>query len=219
MITLHHIPYSRSMRIMWLLEEMGLDYEVETYAITDGSLRDPAYLAKSPGGRAPALEIDGQVIFESPAITEYLCETRPEHALGRLAGEAERIAFLQWLSYAETQASTIASLNLQMVFLRPPAKASPVVLKLEVARLRASVKVIEAALDGQDWLLPSGFSAADTMLGFNLFAVPFFVDLAPFPNVRAYIDRIEARPAYQAVLAKEGPQNFYAQDFYPVPEV
>ena len=81
------------------------------------------------------------------------------------------------------------------------------------------MKVIEAALDGQDWLLPSGFSAADTMLGFNLFAVPFFIDLAPFPNVRAYIDRIQARPAYQAVLAKEGPQSFYAQDFYPVPEV
>lgn len=218
MITLHHIPYSRSMRIMWLLEEMGLEYGAETYSITDGSLRDPAYLAKSPGGRAPALEIDGAVIIESPAITEYLCETRPEHGLGRLAGEPERIAFLQWLSYAETQASTIASLNLQMVFLRPPAKASPVVLKLEVARLRASVKVLEAALGDQDWLLPSDFSAADTMMGFNLFAVPFFVDLDPFPAVRAYIERIGARSAYQAVLAKEGPQQFYAQDFYPVPE-
>lgn len=218
MITLHHIPYSRSMRIMWLLEEMGLQYDVARYSITDGSLRDPAYLKKSPGGRAPALEVDGQVIFESPAITEYLCETRPEHGLGRLAGEDERIAFLQWLSYAETQASIIASLNLQMVFLRPPAKASPVVLKLEVARLKASVAMLEAALEGQEWLLPSGFSAADTMMGFNLFAVPFFVDLAPFPTVRAYIARINARPAYQAVLAKEGPQAFYAQEFYPVPE-
>lgn len=218
MITLHHIPFSRSLRIMWLLEEMGLSYGVETYSITDGSLRAPEYLAKSPGGRAPALEIDGTVIFESPAITEYLCEIHPEHGMGRLAGDAERVSFLQWLSYSETQASTIASLNLQMVFLRPPAKASPVVLKLEVARLRASVKVLEAALGGSDWLLASGFSAADTMMGFNLFAVPYFVDLEPFPNVRAYIDRIHARPAYQAALAKEGPQQFYAQDFYPVPE-
>ena len=217
MITLHHIPYSRSLRIMWLMEEMGLGYEVQRYAITDGSLRTPEYLAKSPGGRAPALEIDGTVIFESPAITEYLCETRIEHGLGRLAGDSERIPFLQWLSYAETQASIIASLNLQMVFLRPPAKASPVVLKLEVARLRGTLNVLEDALGDQDWLLPSGFSAADTMMGFNLFAVPFFVELDPFPNVRAYIDRIKARPAYQAALAKEGPQTFYAQDFYPVP--
>lgn len=217
MITLHHIPYSRSLRIMWLMEEMGLSYEVQRYAITDGSLRTPEYLAKSPGGRAPALEIDGAVIFEGPAITEYLCETRVEHGLGRLPGDIERIPFLQWLSYAETQASIIASLNLQMVFLRPPAKASPVVLKLEVARLRGTLKVLEDALGGQDWLLPSGFSAADTMMGFNLFAVPFFVELDPFPNVRAYIDRINARPAYQAVLAKEGPQAFYAQGFYPVP--
>jgi glutathione S-transferase len=57
------------------------------------------------------------------------------------------------------------------------------------------------------------------MMGFNLFAVPFFVDLDPFPAVRAYIDRIQSRPAYQAVLEREGPQTFYAQDFYPVPEV
>ena len=218
MIVLHHIPYSRSMRIMWLLEEMGLTYQVERYSITDGSLRAPAYLEKSPGGRAPALEIGGQAVFESPAITEYLCETHPDLGFGRLAGDAERIPFLQWLSYAETQASIIASLNLQMVFLRPPAKASPVVLKLEVARLRASVKMLEQALTGQDWLLASGFSAADTMMGFNLFAVPFFVDLEPFPAVRAYIERIHQRPAYQAVLAAEGPQQFYAQDFYPVPE-
>lgn len=219
MITLHHIPYSRSMRIMWLLEEMGLSYNVHTYAITDGSLRTPDYLAKAPSGRVPALEIDQDALFESPAITEYLCEIFPEHGLGRLAGDPERIAFLQWLSFAETQASTLATLNLQMVFLRPPAKPSPVVVKLEVARLRASVKVIEQALGDQDWLLPSGFSAADTMLGFNLFAVPFFIDLEGFPNVRAYIDRIHARPAYQAMMAKEGPQTFYAQEFYPVPEV
>lgn len=218
MIRLHHIAYSRSFRIMWLLEEMGLAYEIAPYRITDGSLRTPDFMALSPAGRVPALEMDGQVIFESPAITEYLCETHTEQGLGRLAGDPERVAFLQWLSFAETQASTVASLNLQMIFLRPPAKPSPVVIKLEVARLRASVKVIEQALNGQDYLLPSGFSAADTMMGFNLFAVPYFVKLDAFPLTRAYIDRIRDRPAYQRVLAHEGAQEFYDQPFYPVPE-
>lgn len=218
MITLHHVPYSRSMRIMWLLEEMGLSYGTETYAISDGSLRRPEFLAKAPSGRVPALEIDGQVIFESPAIAEYLCETRPDHGLGRLAGDPERIAFLQWLSFAETQASILGSLNMQMVFLRPPATPSRAVLKLEIARLRATVQVMEDALGDQDWLLPSGFSAADVMMGFNLFAVPYYVKLDAYPKVQAYINRMTARPAYQAVIAREGPQSFYSKDFYPLPD-
>ena len=217
MIRLHHIPFSRSFRIMWLLEEMGLAYDVATYSITDGSLRSEDYLKLAPSGRAPALEIDGTVIFESPAITEYLCETRPEHGLGRAAGDPERIAYLQWLSFAETQASTIASLNLQMVFLRPPAKPSPTVVKLDVARLKSSVRVLDDALGDQEWLLPSGFSGADTMMGFNLFAAPFFVDLTPFANVQGYLARIEAREGFQAARVKDGPQRFYDQDFYPVP--
>ena len=217
MIHLHNIPYSRSFRIMWLLEEMGLAYNLTNYSITDGSLRTKEYLSISPAGRVPALEIDGNVIFENPAITEFLCETYPETELGRLASDKERIAFLQWLSFSETQASTIASLNLQMVLLRPPAKASPVVLKLEVARLRASVGVVERALKDQEYLLPSGFSAAATMMGINLFAIPYFVDLEPFPKVRAYGERIAARPAFQAARARDGKQEFYDQDFYPVP--
>lgn len=217
MIRLHHIPFSRSFRIMWLLEEMGLAYDVATYSITDGSLRSEEYRKLAPSGRAPALEIDGTVIFESPAITEYLCETRPDHGLGRAAGDPERIAYLQWLSFAETQASTIASLNLQMVFLRPPAKPSPTVVKLDVARLKSSVRVLDEALGDQEWLLPSGFSGADTMMGFNLFAAPFFVDMTPFANVQAYLARIEAREGFQVARAKDGPQRFYDQDFYPVP--
>ena len=217
MIRLHHIPFSRSFRIMWLLEEMGLAYDVATYSITDGSLRSEEYLKLAPSGRAPALEIDDTVIFESPAITEYLCETRPDHGLGRAAGDPERIAYLQWLSFAETQASTIASLNLQMVFLRPPAKPSPTVVKLDVARLKSSVRVLDDALGDQEWLLPSGFSGADTMMGFNLFAAPFFVDLTPFANVQGYLARIEAREGFQAARVKDGPQRFYDQAFYPVP--
>ena len=69
-----------------------------------------------------------------------------------------------------------------------------------------------------DWLLPSGFSGADIMFGFNLRAVPYFVKLDGFPGLQAYWARIEARPGYQRALAKDGAQEFYDRDFYPVPE-
>ncbi len=215
MIRLHHVPLSRSFRILWLLEEMGLDCELVLYDITDGSLRAPEFLKISPGGRVPALEIDGTTVFESEAITQYLCESRPEHGLGRVPNDPERVAYLEWLGFAETQASIITSLNLQHLFLRPPAKPSVDVLKLEAARLGASLKMLDRHLSGQDWLLASGFSAADTMMGFNLYAAPYYVDMARFAHVAAYLERIETREGYKRARARDGEQKFYTQAFYP----
>ncbi|MCA0274284.1 MAG: glutathione S-transferase family protein [Proteobacteria bacterium] len=216
MIRLHHVPFSRSFRILWLMNEMGLEFEVTEYSITDGSLRKPDYLAKSPAGRVPALEIDGITLFESGAITEYLCETRPDHGLGRTPGHPERAAFLEWLHYAETMAHLIANLNLQWVFLRDPAMRSPTLLKMEARRLALTLAPLEATLARQDYLLASGFSGADTMLGYNLLAVPHFVRLDPYPAIRAYIDRIARRPGHVAARARDGVQQFYKRDFYEV---
>lgn len=216
MIRLHHVPFSRSFRILWLLTEMGLEFEVMEYSITDGSLRRPDYLAKSPAGRVPALEIDGTTLFESGAITEYLCETRPEHGFGRAPGDPERAAYLEWLHYAETMAHLIANLNLQWVFLRDPAMRSPTLLKMEARRLALTLAPLEAVLSKQDHLLPSGFSGADTMFGYNLLAVPYFVRLDPYPAIRAYIARIALRSGYAAARARDGVQQFYSRDFYEV---
>jgi glutathione S-transferase len=217
-VRLHHVPWGRSFRILWLLCEMGLEPdEIVTYQIGDRARRDPAFLAKSPGGRIPALEIDGQTLFESAAISQYLCETRPEHGFGRGPGHPERVRFLEVMGFAETQASLIEQLNLNHVFLRPPAKPSPVVVKLNTARLRATVAAFDGMIEG-DYILPSGFSAADVMMGFNLYAVPYFVPMDPWPKLQAYWDRLQARPAFRAAVALEGPRDFYAQDFYPVPD-
>ncbi|SEO26784.1 glutathione S-transferase [Salinihabitans flavidus] len=218
MIRLHHVAFSRSFRILWLLEEMGLEAEIRHYGLTDGSLRAEEYRSISPAGRVPALEIDGITIHESGAIVEYLCETRPEHGLGRLPGDPERVPFLEWLGFAETQASILASLNMQHLFMGDPSPASPAVLRLEAARLASTLKPMEAVMKKRDWLLPSGFSAADTMMGFNLFSAPYFVDFARFGALRAHIARIEARPAYVRAREKDGVQQFYSKPFYPVPE-
>lgn len=213
---LHHVPHSRSFRILWLLHEIGLEPEIRRYAIGDRSMRDGGLGAHSPATRVPSLEIDGLSIAESGAIVQYLCETRAP-ALDRPAGHAERAAFLQWIHYGETVASLIENLNLNHVFLRPPARPSPAVVKLTTLRLGQALAGMEARLD-RDWLLPSGFSGADVMMGFTLFAAPYFVALDPFPALQAYKARIEARPAYRAAWAVDGPQRFYARDFYPVPE-
>lgn len=218
MMRLHHVPFSRSFRVLWLLEELGLECELVQYSIRDGSLRDPDFLAISPAGRVPALETGDSVLFESGAILQTLCEAHPEAGLAPMPGDAERARYLELMGYAETMASLIENLNLQHVFLRDPSQASPVVIKVTTGRLAATLAGMERILGDRDFLLAAGFSAADVMMGFNLFAAPFYVKLDPFPKLRAYRDRLEARPAYQRARTKDGENDFYIKDFYPVPE-
>ena len=216
MIRLHHVPWGRSFRVLWLLQEMGLTPELELYQIGTRKMQEPGLKDHSPAGRIPALEIDGRTIFESAAILQYLCETRPEFGFGRVPGDADRVAYLEAMGFAETQASLIEQLNLNHLFLRPPAKPSPAVVKLNTLRLKGTLEALDGMVAG-DYLLPSGFSAADAMLGFNLFAAPFYVRLDPWPGLQAYWARLQARPAFQAAAKIEGPQEFYARDFYEVP--
>jgi glutathione S-transferase len=217
-IVLHHVPHSRSFRILWLLEELGLEARIVSHTITGGSLRAPDVLAVTPAGRAPALEIDGLAMFESGAIAQYLAERHPEAGLGRPPGDPERAAYLQALHFAETMASLIENLNLSHVFLRPPARPSIPVLKITTARLRDTLRALEGMLGEDGYLLPGGFSAADTMLGFNLWAAPRFVRLDPFPKLCAYRGRLAARPAFSVAQGKDGEQTFYDRDFYEIPD-
>lgn len=219
MIRLHHVPFSRSFRVLWLLEELGLDYDVIPYSLRDGSLREPAFLAISPAGRVPALEMNGTVLFESGAIVQSLCEAHSEAGFAPEPGTPERGRYLEMLGYAETMASLIESLNLQRIFLRDPSQASAVVIRLVTARLRATLAGLDEMLSDDGYLLDAGFSGADAMMGFNVFAAPYYVKFDPFPRLTGYRDRLSARPAYQRARARDGAQEFYTQDFYPMPEV
>lgn len=218
MIRLHHVPWGRSFRVLFLLCEMGITPdEIIRYRIGDRAMREPGLTGVSPAGRIPALEIDGITIFESAAILQYLCESRPEHGFGRPPGHPERVRYLELMGFAETMASLIEQLNLNHLFLRPPARPSATVIKLNTLRLAATLGALEGMIEG-DYLLPSGFSAADAMMGFNLFAAPYYVRMEPYPTLRAYWDRLQARPGFQQAAAIEGPQRFYARDFYEVPD-
>lgn len=217
MIRLHHVPLGRSFRVMWLLEELGLDYEVAYYSIRDGSMRTPEFLALSPAGRVPALEYHGEALFESGAILQLLCERHPDPALQPAAGADARALYLEMLAYSETVGCLVENLNLNRVFLRDPADASPVVIKLLTARLRAALGAMERRMAG-DFLLTTGFSAADIMFAYGFELARYYVRFDDFPRLTAYWDRLKARPGYRRARARDGEQDIYAQDFYPVPE-
>jgi glutathione S-transferase len=216
---LHSIAGSRSFRVNWLLHELGEAVEIVPYQIMDGSLQAPTFKAMSPARRVPALEIDGRVLYESGAIVQYLCETREGHKLMPDIATDARAEWLQWLHYAETIAAGIQNLNMQHLFLPKDWMKSPTIMGIETKRLAIALKAVETALsDRREFLLFSGFSAADVMMGFTLESAGRYVRFDSYPLTSEYLRRIEARPAYQGAQAAEGSQQFYTQDFYDVPE-
>ncbi|TCO72509.1 glutathione S-transferase family protein [Rhodovulum euryhalinum] len=218
MIRLHHCPQARSFRTLWLLHEMGLEFEIRSYSFFDKSLRHPDYLALSPAGRVPALEIDGRVLFESGAITEYLVETRPDCGLGRFPGNPDRADWLEWLHFAETIGQHLASLTQQHIALREDWMRSPTVMRLEAKRLEKALEVVDRAIEGRDWLLPSGFSAVDTNVGYGVMIARRFVPAELLPGVDAYYRRLAERAAFQRAMAEDGTPEIYKREFYEVPD-
>lgn len=220
MITLHHVPQTRSMRVLWLLHELGIDFQVVVHPF-DKSLRRPEFLSLSPAGRVPALEIEGERMFESGAMVEYLCEKVPDAGLGRLPGEMGRMDWLIWVHFAETISQHVAILTQQHIMLYEPSMRSPTVMKLEAARLKKCYAAIEAQLstpvENRDHLLTSGFSACDICVGQALYMARHFARLDGFPETASWYDRITARPAFCAALPHPDGARLYEQAFYEVP--
>jgi glutathione S-transferase len=199
MLKLYHCAETRSMRSLWLLNELQIPFELIEMPFDLSVLRSADYLAAHPLGRVPCL-VDGDFrLFESGAIAEYLCERHPEGGLGRLAGNAERYEWLQWIHYSETMAVHAASLVQQRFFIAA-ADRSAVIAKLEGRRLEKAVQVLEPLLFNREYLLRSGFSAADIGVGYSLHLADRLIDLAKFPNVTRYLERLRARPAFRASL-------------------
>lgn len=222
MIRLHHCHETRSMRVLWLLNELGVPFELDVHSF-DKTLRKPDYLALSPAGRVPALEIDGTTMFESGAMMEYLCERFADAGLGQLPGDPERAEWLTWLHFAETLSQHIAALTQQHVALFEDNMRSPIVMKLEAARLKKCFAAIEARLSepgsGREYLLSSGFSAVDVAVGQAVFMGTHYVSLDGFPHLGDWCGRISARPGFKASLPGEGDPKLFDRDFYPAWEM
>lgn len=213
MIRLHHCPETRSMRSLWLLHELGVKFDVATYPF-DKTLRSPEFLTLNPAGRVPALEIDGDIMFETGAITEYLCERFPDSGMGRAPGDVDRRDWLIWVHFAETISQHTAALTQQHVAIYPPEKRSPLVTRLESKRLAKTFGALEARLTGRTYLLDSGFSAADVSVGQAVYMGQRFARLDPFPALSEWWARVTARPAFALSLPKPGEARLYPAEFY-----
>jgi glutathione S-transferase len=200
MITLHHVANARSARSLWLLYELGLEFELNEIEFSMAALRTPEYLAVSPLGRVPCL-VDGDIsLIESGAICQYLCETYDDGRLHRAAGHAERNEWLQWLHYAETVAVHGASLVQQQVFIAPE-KRSDVVIKLESRRLEKALEVLDRHLENRDYLLESGFTAVDTAVAYSVHLGYDMHEITGLDNLAAYYARCSERPAFQKTFS------------------
>jgi glutathione S-transferase len=208
-LLLHHVPQSRSQRVLWLLHELGVPFDVRVWPF-DRTLRGAEFLALNPAGRVPALEIDGRAVWETGAIVELLCERVGR--LGRAPGDAERADWLIWVHFAETISQHAAALTQQHVALREYWMRSPVLMKLEAARVGKCFDAVEARL-GDGWLL-SDFSAADVAVAQAAIMARRFHRVGARAAMAGWLARCEARPAFPAEA-----EGLYARDFYEVPEV
>ena len=214
MIVLHHCHQTRSMRVLWLLNELGVEFSVVEHPF-DKSLRQPDFLARSPAGRVPVLEMDGRVFFESGAIMQILCAKYPDEGLARDSDDADWPDWLVWLHFAETLSQHTAALTQQHIALYDDSMRSPIVMKLEAARAAKCLDAIEARLSGgRDYLLDDGFSAADIAVGQAVYMATHFVRLDRWPALSAWYEAITARPAFQASLPPEGAARLYDREFY-----
>ena len=202
MIVVHHLENSRSQRILWLLEELGIDYEVRRYARHPETMRAPPELAKvHPLGKAPVIEDGARVVAETGAIVEYLVE-QSEGELGPPANRDAVLRYRQFLHYAE--GSLMPPLFALLVIdrlglLGRPARGSV------LAMMARHLDWLEGELAERAWFAGDEFTAADIMMSFPIEISRSRAGLGEErPNLIDWLERIHARPAYAAALRRGG---------------
>ena len=220
MIIVHHLNNSRSQRVLWLLEEMGLDYEVKRYERNaDTMLAPPELRAIHPLGKSPVIQDGDIIVAETGAIVEYLLDAYPGHGLKPTAGTPSGRRFTYWLHYAEGSAMT--PLLLKLVFGALPTRSPGLVRPLVKAiagkaqssfidpQIAAHTAYWEGELSKSEWFAGDSFSAADIMMSFPLEAGASRAPYGPDkPKLKAFLKAIHARPAYQRALERGGPYAY-----------
>lgn len=206
MITIYHLETSRSERIVWLMEELGLEYRLEIFPRESNGAAPSPLKAIHALGKAPVIRDGDTVLAESAAIVEYIVNRYGGGRLAVAVDDPDYARYLYWLHFAE---GSLMSLMLILLTLTrvPEAAASPA-----MARVRDRANLMLAFVDGElgagPWFAGERFTAADVMMVFPFTTMARFldIDLTPFANILAYRTRIELRPAYQKAMALAGPK-------------
>ncbi|MBV7538870.1 glutathione S-transferase [Duganella sp. sic0402] len=218
MIVVHHLNNSRSQRVLWLLEELGLEYEIVRYQRDPKTMLAPPELkAIHPLGKSPVITDNGVVVAESGAIAEYLIDTYGNGRLVPPAGTEERRRWTYFLHYAE--GSAMAPLLMKLIFDRVESSPAPFFVKPIAKAIAGKVKgsyilpqiamhldYLEAELSQRPWFAGNEFSAADIQMSFPLEAASARGGLNESrPQLAAFLQRIHSRPAFQRALERGGP--------------
>jgi glutathione S-transferase len=217
MITVHHLNNSRSQRILCLLEELALPYEIVRYQRDPQTMLAPASLkAVHPLGKSPVITDEGNTVAESGAIIEYLVERYGQGRLAPPAGSPERLRYNFWLHFAE--GSAMPPLLLSLVFGKIETAPVPFFLKpvtrgiakrvrstLIEPNLKAQLDYMESELARSPWFAGDEFSGADVQMSFPVEAAAARGGLGQRPRLADWLQRLHARPAWQRALEKGGP--------------
>ncbi|ABC32933.1 Glutathione S-transferase [Hahella chejuensis KCTC 2396] len=206
MLTIHHLGLSQSERIVWLCEELKLDYELKCYQRrADNKMAPPDYKSLHPLGVAPVITDGDLVLGESGAIIEYLVEVYGRGGMTIKPGAPGYTDYLYWLHFAN---GTFQALILRMLSLeRVDASGNNAPLAMAKERFQLMLSMMEKKLGESDYLTGDTLTAADIMIIFSLTTMRLFkpYDLSQYPNILAYLQRIGARPAYQRAMQKAEP--------------
>lgn len=200
MIIVHHLEQSRSSRILWLLEELGEDYEVKIYRRDlETRMAEPAFKALSALGKSPLIEIDGQKMAESGAIVEFLAETRAGGGLSVAPGAPARWDYLYWLHFVEGSAMQPVVLNYILSGLGEAGAARKMQTEAE-KHLFASF--VDAAYRGKEFLIDGRFTAADIQVGYIGDMLTSGSAADAYPDLKRAARAFKARPAHQRATAR-----------------
>ena len=201
MIVVHHLNDSRSQRVLWLREELGLPYEIRHYA-RDATTRlaPPELMAIHPLGKSPVVQDDGRTIIESGAIVDYLIRRHGQGRLQPAAGSDDFEAYNQWLHYAE--GSAMLPLMLKLYASRLGDAAAPLGPRID-SELANHLGYVNRSLEGREFLVGDSLTGADIQMSFVGEAARGL--RASYPAMDAWVRRLQARPAYQRALARGGP--------------
>jgi glutathione S-transferase len=205
MITVYHLSSSRSERIVWLMEELALEYKLESFQREPTGAAPPPMKALHPLGRAPVIRDGDTVLAESGAIVEYIVHRYGQDRLALRPEHPAYARYLYWVHFAE--GSLMSLMLIALVLSRiPEASPSPVTGRIR-DRLKQMLSFVDSELADGPWFAGKDFTAADVLMVFPFTTMRLFLDydLAPYSNILAYLERIEARPPYRKAMALAGP--------------